>query len=81
MEQRNRRDRMVTDLRCRKADMLLVNYEAPDGVKRHNRLWNGGSGRGTVALYRGGKLVDRIRVERAGCEYGEYCEPDTGTGG
>ena len=81
VEQRTWRNRMVTGLRCRKADMLLVNYEAPDGVKRHNRLWNGGNGSGAVELYRDGKLVDRIRVEKAGCEYGEYCEPDTETGG
>ncbi len=63
---------MVTDLTCGKADMLLVNYEAPDGEKRHNRLWNGGNGRGTVELYEGDLLIDRIRVENAGCEYGEY---------
>ena len=46
--------------------------QAPDGQKRHNRLWNGGNGRGTVELWRDGKLVDRIHVENAGCEYGEY---------
>ena len=72
MEQTNRRDRMVTDLTCEKADMLLVNYEAPNGEKRHNRLWNGGNGRGTVELWRDGALVDRVRVAHAGCEYGEY---------
>jgi hypothetical protein len=74
VEQTNRHDRMVTDLTCEKADMLLVNYEAPNGEKRHNRLWNGGNGRGTVELYHNGELVDRIRVENAGCEYGEYSE-------
>ena len=74
VEQTNRHDRMVTDLTCEKSDMLLVNYEAPDGEKRHNRLWNGGNGRGTVQLYHNGQLVDRIHVENAGCEYGEYDE-------
>ena len=72
IEQRNRHDRMVTDLVCDKADMLLVNYEAPNGEKLHNRLWNGGNGRGTVTLYHNGGLADRIRVDHAGCEYGEY---------
>jgi len=72
VEQRNRRSRMVTDLTCDKADMLFVHYEAPDGKKRHNRLWNGGNGRGTVELYHDGALVDRVRFENAGCEYGEY---------
>lgn len=72
VEQTNRHDRMVTDLTCEKADMLLVNYESPDGEKRHKRLWNGGNGRGTVELSSGGALIDRVHVENAGCEYGEY---------
>ncbi len=67
---------MVTEVRCNKSDMLLVNYEAPDGTKRHNRLWNGGNGTGTVELYRktrkGTVLIDRITAEKVGCEYGEY---------
>ncbi len=64
--------RMVTDIRCEKKDMLLVNYEAPDGSKRHNRLWNGGNGVGTVKLYRGKELIDEIEAKNVGCEYGEY---------
>ena len=56
--------------------LLLVNYESPDGAKRHNRLWNGGNGIGTIKLFdRHGTLVDRIHAENIGCEYGEY---DTG---
>ena len=72
VEQRTWLNRMVTDIECDKSDMLLVNYEAPNGQKRHNRLWNGGNGHGTVCLYRFGKLIDRLRVENVGCEYGEY---------
>ena len=56
--------------------MVPVNYEAPDGRKRHNRLWNGGNGYGTVKLYekKDGKLVlmDEIEATHVGCEYGEY---------
>ncbi|MBQ0043879.1 MAG: hypothetical protein KBT05_02545 [Bacteroidales bacterium] len=74
VDQRTWTDRMVTDIECDKADMLLVNYEAPNGMKRHNRLWNGGNGKGTVALYRRGKLIDRIHAENVGCEWGEYSE-------
>ena len=37
---------MITDVTCQKKDMLLVNYESPDGAKRHKRLWNGGNGVG-----------------------------------
>jgi len=73
VEQRTWSSRMVTDVTCMKKDMLLVNYEAPDGQKRHNRLWNGGNGTGTVTLYHHGKLIDRLNAENIGCEYGEYC--------
>ncbi len=76
VEQETPLHRMVTDLTCRKADMLLVNYEAPNGTKRHNRLWNGGNGTGTVKLYNrrphGDELIDEVTVLNAGCEYGEY---------
>ena len=68
---------METEVFCRKKDMLLVNYEAPDGSKKHNRLWNGGNGWGIVKLYekKDGKsvLVDEIEATHIGCEYGEYC--------
>lgn len=63
-------------IRCRKRDMLLINYEAPGGRKLHNRLWNGGNGAGVVTLWRtrGGatELVDEMDAARVGCEYGEY---------
>ena len=74
VEQKTWLNRMVTDITCEKKDMLLVNYEAPNGKKLHNRLWNGGNGRGTVKLYRRGKLIDEIAAENIGGEYGEYCE-------
>lgn len=72
VEQQTWCNRMVTDITCQKKDMLLVNYEAPDGARRHTRLWNGGNGTGTVRLYHRGRLVDKISVQNAGCEYGEY---------
>lgn len=75
VEQKTWLNKMITDITCRKEDMLLVNYEAPNGEKRHNRLWNGGNGKGTVELWRKGKLVDRMHCENVGCEYGEYCDP------
>lgn len=72
VEQKTWLNRMVTDITCEKKDMLLVNYEAPTGEKRHNRLWNGGNGKGIVKLYHCGKLVDEVVAENIGCEYGEY---------
>jgi len=38
VEQHSTSGKMITDISCDKKDMLLVNYEAPDGAKRHNRL-------------------------------------------
>lgn len=72
VEQSSTAGKMVTDITCKKEDMLLIRYEAPTGEKRHTRLWNGGNGKGTVALYRHGKLIDRIHAENVGCEYGEF---------
>ncbi len=67
---------MLTEIECKKENMLLINYEAPDGQKRHNRLWNGGNGKGRIRLYKksskGLILIDDMDAENVGCEYGEY---------
>ena len=67
---------METEVYCLKMDMLLIHYEAPDGTRRHRRLWNGGNGWGTVKLYdkKDGGLVlaDEVEATHIGCEYGEY---------
>ncbi len=54
-----------------------MNYESPDGEKRHNRFWNGGNGTGRILLYRKIgedrlRLIDDINVTHLGCEYGVY---------
>ena len=76
VRQENNEAVMQTEIFCKKEDMLFVNYEAPDGSKRHNRLWNGGNGWGTVRLYEKQKdgliLLDEIEATHVGCEYGEY---------
>lgn len=76
VRQENLTHEMITDIRCKKEDMLLVNYEAPDGSKRHNRLFNGGTGKGRVILYKkdilGDKLIDVLHVSSVGCEYGTF---------
>ena len=80
VRQENRWAVMETEIHCAKAEMLLVNYEAPNGTKRHNRLWNGGSGEGLITLWRKGEnrleLIDEIEATHVGCEYGEYGEPE-----
>ena len=78
VRQENIKAVMETEIHCLKKDILLINYEAPDGQKLHNRLWNGGNGYGTVKLYdKNGSeivLVDEIEATHVGCEYGEYGE-------
>ena len=76
VRQENIHAAMETEVHCLKKDMLLINYEAPDGGRHHNRLWNGGNGWGTVKLYdrKDGQfiLTDEIEASHIGCEYGEY---------
>ena len=75
--------KLDTKIRCFKKDMLNIKYEAPTGYKKHNRLWNGGTGTGVLKLYRRERvglrkvlvLVDEVKAEGIGCEYGEYCDP------
>ena len=72
VEQKTWRHKMVSDITCEKKDMILINYEAPNGLKLHNRLWNGGNGVGIIKLYKGKRLIDEIKASNIGCEYGEY---------
>ena len=77
VNQTTRTARLETRIHCLKKEMLNINYESPDGHKRHNRLWNGGTGKGVLKLYKrsaSGKetLIDEIIAEEIGCEYGEY---------
>lgn len=76
IEAENRKSICELTLECVKEEMLLINYEAPNGKKLHNQLWNGGTGYGEIKLYHknGNKkvLVDHIKIDNAGCEYGEY---------
>lgn len=76
VRQENIHSVMETEVHCLKKDMLFINYESPDGLKRHNNLWNGGNGWGCVRLYdkKDGEflLVDEVEATHIGCEYGEY---------
>lgn len=67
---------MESDISCPTNEMLLVNYEDPNGEKRHNHLYNGGTGEGRILIYKKkGKeriLIDDICATHIGCEYGEF---------
>ncbi|MBO4776209.1 MAG: hypothetical protein J5515_06310, partial [Lachnospiraceae bacterium] len=72
----NRKSLTQINVICPKKEMILVNYVAPDGSKKHDRLWNGGTGKALIKVYEkkreGLQLVDLIEAENVGCEYGEY---------
>ncbi|KAG4087384.1 hypothetical protein H8356DRAFT_1730326 [Neocallimastix lanati (nom. inval.)] len=72
VEQKTWNTQVVVDVECLKKDMILFNYEAPTGEKRHTRLWNGGNGVGTIKLYQNGQLIDEMEAKNIGCEYGEF---------
>lgn len=76
LEATNKNSILEIEMTCPKREMLFINYEAPDGQKRHNRLWNGGTGIGRLKLYElnnGNKiLIDDVSFYNTGCEYGEY---------
>ncbi len=73
---RNKDSILYLTLKCKRDEMLWINYEAPNGKKLHNKLWNGGTGVGKMKLYKKVKdfkvLVDEIEFRNTGCEYGEY---------
>lgn len=72
----NRRHELEVTIHCAKKDMLLIRYESPDGMMRHKKLWNGGTGYGTVKCFnrtgRSRVLKDEFEVFNVGCEYGAY---------
>ena len=74
----NKKSKAIVNVECLKDEMLLINYEAPDGVKRHKNLYNGGTGYGAIKLYEKNKnnltLIDEIECKHVGCEYGEHDE-------
>ncbi len=74
--------KLDTQISCKKKEMLLINYEAPTGLKLHNRLWNGGTGTGVLKLYKKlgpfEKLIDEVEAKNIGCEFGEYDKQGAG---
>ena len=72
--QKNKKNIVEVEVKCKKSDMLHINYESPDGMKRHNKLWNGGNGVGTIKIYKkkNKELIHDLSAFNIGCEYGEY---------
>lgn len=72
----NKKSIVKLQVHCNKEEMLFMNYEDPCGNKKHNRLWNGGNGKGRLRIYKkiknGKELIDDISIFNVGCEYGEF---------
>jgi len=70
----NKKTVLIIELSHLKNEMLFLNYEAPDGTKKHNRLWSGGIGSGTIEFYtktkKGNQLIDHFSLQNVSCEYG-----------
>ncbi len=60
---------------CPKDEMLKIRYQAPSGERTFEELWNGGTGRASIKLYKrvfsGLRLVADLVADHLGCEYGE----------
>ena len=60
---------------CPKEEMLKIRYTSPSGEKTFGELWNGGTGKATVKLYKRGvsglRLIADLVADHLGCEYGE----------
>lgn len=74
IDAQNRKTHLIIVVTCHKEEMLHLNYEAPSGMKNLNALWSGGTGIGTLELYKkkrkGNLLMDAFELQRVGCEYG-----------
>ena len=74
VKQETRKAVMFVEVRCKKKDMLLIRYQAPDGTCPHTRLCNGGTGTGRIRLYRKDgiyrTLAEDVRIGHVGCEFG-----------
>lgn len=71
----NRKYLLDVDIYCPKSKTLFINYESPLGIKEFNKLWNGGTGYGSLKLFRKTRgtleIVEDYVAENCGCEYGE----------
>lgn len=70
---RNRTSMIKISCSCTKEQMMRLRYETPEGHRLKSPLWAGGTGTGTIQLYRrerGGKeLIDTLKSENAVCRW------------
>lgn len=74
VEVSNKKHILKVNFSCPLDSMILVNYENPKGIKKHNKLYNGGYASGTVELTqkKSKKLICSLSGSMGGCEYGRY---------
>ncbi|MDO5540764.1 MAG: hypothetical protein Q4F83_11975 [Eubacteriales bacterium] len=75
IRQENLMSLMKMEIHCPKKDMLLMNYESPDGNIHPDHLWSGGTGTGFIRLYKKAGtrkvLIDEIFARHVKCTYGK----------
>ena len=78
---RNRSHLIKISGSCTKEQMMKLHYESPDNARYRNPLWAGGTGIGTIEIYRladGSKeLLDTLHMDGALCEYRAQSEAQT----
>ena len=66
------------DVVCKAEEMLVKDYEIPQGLRTLLRVLSGGSGKGEIRIYKkNGKdleLLEHANIFDALCEYGQYEE-------
>lgn len=69
---RNRTHLIKISGSCTKEQMLKLQYESPDSARYRNPLWAGGTGTGTIEIYRLAdgerELLDTLQMDGALCE-------------
>lgn len=53
-------------------EAVLYSSDSPIGTMKGLMKCHSGNGKGTIQLFEGDRLIDRIHAENIGCEYGEY---------
>jgi tocopherol cyclase len=72
----NKNYKIDLKFRCEKSKLLKINYENPNGEKKHTKLWSGGHAEGSLVFYKkedgNFRIIDELEGSLGGCEYGEY---------
>lgn len=75
VEATNKNSKIEIEFTCKKEEMIKLDPEGCRGTREHKNLHNGGTGTGTVKLYKKQSkqyiLIDTFKGIEAGCELGK----------